>query len=256
MNKINTFKGVAYEILKEAGKPLHSDEITKIAMQKGALKTAGKTPEATMNAQLVVDINKRGDKSPFKKTGPSIFAINEEIKDVKKEELTEENEKKEYKISATISGVQKGKIVEARVAELITIYGANLSCYKPEADDEGIDLIVKEKRILRSLYIQVKSNFSDDFSRAFTATVRERSVEDNHSMAFVFCLFDTAKGDIYDYVWFVPAPVFIQRAPKDKNGLLHFVSGKQQKDGSKWDDFRIDKRDLAGEVMKQLKRIS
>lgn len=25
-----TFKGIAYEILREAGKPLHSDEITKI----------------------------------------------------------------------------------------------------------------------------------------------------------------------------------------------------------------------------------
>jgi hypothetical protein len=257
MNKINTFKGVAYEILKEAGKPLHSDEITKIAMQKGALKTAGKTPEATMNAQLVVDINKRGDKSLFKKTGPSIFAINEEIKVVKKEELTEESEKKEYKIdSATISAVQKGKIVEARVAELITLYGANLACYRPEADDEGIDLIIKEKRILRSLYIQVKSRFDDDFSQPFTATVKEHCAEDNHSMAFVFCLFDTAKGDIYDYVWFVPAPAFIENAPKDKNGLLHFVSGKQKKDGNKWDDFMIDKRDLASEVMKQLKRIS
>ena len=43
MNKINTFKGVAYEILKSAGKPLHSDEITKIALQNDWLKTAGQT---------------------------------------------------------------------------------------------------------------------------------------------------------------------------------------------------------------------
>lgn len=41
---MNTFKGIAYEILKEAGKPLHTNEITQIALKRGWLKTAGKTP--------------------------------------------------------------------------------------------------------------------------------------------------------------------------------------------------------------------
>lgn len=56
---MNSFKDIAYRILEEFGKPLHSKEITKIALQRGWLKTAGKTPEATMNAQLVVDINSK-----------------------------------------------------------------------------------------------------------------------------------------------------------------------------------------------------
>ena len=50
---MNSFKDIAYQILKEKGKSLHSKEITKIALDRGWLKTAGKTPEATMNAQLV-----------------------------------------------------------------------------------------------------------------------------------------------------------------------------------------------------------
>jgi hypothetical protein len=249
----NTFKSVAYEILKEAGKPLHSDEITKVALQRGWLKTAGKTPEATMNALLIVDVNKNGTKSLFQKTAPSTFYINTEIKIAKKEE--ELRDEKEYKISNTISTPQKGNIVEARVAELVTLYGTNLSCYRPISDDEGIDLIAKEKGTLKSIYIQVKSNFSDDFSRPFVATVKERSAVDNYSMAFVFCLFDTSRGDIHDYVWFVPAPDFIRMAHKDKNDLLGFVSGKQKKDSNKWDAFMIDKRDLAERVMAQLKRI-
>lgn len=53
---MTTFKSIAYQILKEAGKPLHSKEITKRALERG-LVTDGKTPEATMNALLVVDIN-------------------------------------------------------------------------------------------------------------------------------------------------------------------------------------------------------
>lgn len=253
---VNTFKGVAYEILKEAGKPLHTDEITKIALKNGWLKTAGKTPSATMNAQLVVDTNKKGPQSLFKKTGPSTFAINDDAQKVtSKEELTEEHEKKEYKISNTLMSVQKGNIVEARVSELILLYGSNLSCYRPLSDDEGIDLIVKEKGSLKSVYIQIKGNFSDDFSRPFVATVKQRSVTDSYSMAFVFCLFDTAKGDVHDYVWFVPAPDFIRMAHKDKNELLGFVSGKQKKESNKWDAFMIDKRDLASRVIEQLKRI-
>ena len=74
-------------------------------------------------------------------------------------------------------------------------------------------------------------------------------------MAFVFCLFDTAKGDVHDYVWFVPAPDFIRMAHKDKNDLFGFVAGKQKKESNKWDAFMIDKRDLAGRVIDQLKRI-
>ena len=83
---MTTFKDIGYQILKEAGKPLHYKEITKIALERGWLKTAGKTPEATMNAQLVVDINSKGALSNFKKVGPSIFAIND-----KKVEIGEES---------------------------------------------------------------------------------------------------------------------------------------------------------------------
>jgi hypothetical protein len=151
--------------------------------------------------------------------------------------------------------VQKGNIVEARVSELILLYGTSLSCYRPLSDDEGIDLIVKKKGSLKSVYIQIKGNFNDDFSRPFVASVKQRSVVDSYSMAFVFCLFDTAKGDVHDYVWFVPAPDFIRMAHKDKNDLLGFVSGKQKKDSNKWDAFMIDKRDLANRVIEQLKRI-
>src|SRR3989344_3646372 len=80
---MNSFKDIAYQILKEADKPLHSKEITKIAVDRGWLKTAGKTPEATMNAQLVVDINSKKEKPRFVKIGPSIFGLNKNFKEPK-----------------------------------------------------------------------------------------------------------------------------------------------------------------------------
>ncbi|MGC8776260.1 MAG: HTH domain-containing protein, partial [Minisyncoccia bacterium] len=187
---MNSFKDIAYQILKEAGKPLHSKEITKIALERGWLKTAGKTPEATMNAQLIVDINSKKDKSRFIKTAPSTFGLNPEYKIVAETRI-EKKEEKIYKVSKDVSTKQKGDIAEARIAELITLYGdTTLSCYKPLSDDEGIDLIVKEKGSLKTMYIQIKSRFGDNPNDIFTATTKTVSIADNYSMAIVFCFFD------------------------------------------------------------------
>lgn len=251
----NSFKGIAYEILKEADKPLHYKDITKIALKNGWLKTAGKTPEATMNAQLIVDTNKKKEKSLFIKTAPSTFAINKSVS-AKVKEVEKEENKKQYKISKDISSKQKGDIAEARIAELITLYGdTTLSCYKPISDDEGIDLIVKEKGTLKTNYIQIKSRFGDNPDGIFTATVKAQSVADNYQMSFVFCFFDTEKGDVWDYVWFVPAPDFLRLANKLQGGKMYgFVAGRQRNEANKWDSFLIDKRDLANNIISQLKR--
>lgn len=82
---MSSFKAIAYQILKEAKKPMHSREITEIALKKRLIKTSGKTPEATMNAQLITDINSKKGNSLFEKAGPSIFALNKKVKPVEKE---------------------------------------------------------------------------------------------------------------------------------------------------------------------------
>jgi Protein of unknown function (DUF511). len=252
---MNSFKDIAYQILKEAKKPLHSKEITKIALEKGWLITAGKTPEATMNAQLVVDINSKKDKSRFIKTAPSVYGLNENFTVPEKIEIPKPE--KVWKISKDVSSRQKGDIAEARIAELITLYGdTTLSCYKPISDDEGIDLIVKEKGSLKTMYIQIKSRFGDNPDEVFTATTKTSGMVDNYSMAVVFCYFDTEEGDLWDYLWFVSGPDFIKNANKFTGGnMLGFVAGRQKKESNKWDNYLIDKRDLANQIIAQMKRI-
>ena len=252
---MNSFKDIAYSILKEAGKSLHSKEITKIALDRGWLKTAGKTPEATMNAQLIVDINSKKDKSRFIKTAPSVFGLNEGF--IALEKIEVKKTEKVWTISKDVSTRQKGDIAEGRIAELITLYGdTTLSCYKPISDDEGIDLIVKEKGSLRTMYIQVKSRFGDNPDEIFTATVKASGVVDNYSTAVIFCYFDTEDGDIWDYLWFVPAPDLIKLANKLSGGtMLGFVAGRQRNESNKWDNYLIDKRDLANQIIAQMKRI-
>ncbi|MBU2476697.1 restriction endonuclease [Candidatus Micrarchaeota archaeon] len=97
-----SFKKAAYEILKESDEPLTAKEITDTALQEGFIKTEGQTPEATMAAQLYIDIN--GNKeSPFIKVGRGHFSLkqkdslssplpllekqNEKVKQALKEEL-------------------------------------------------------------------------------------------------------------------------------------------------------------------------
>ncbi len=69
------FKQAAINILEAAGRPLNYRQITEIALEKGMLGSVGKTPWATMNAQLNQDIKKKGEQSPFKSLGNGVFAL-------------------------------------------------------------------------------------------------------------------------------------------------------------------------------------
>jgi restriction system protein len=68
-------KEAAAKILKEKGRPLNAAEITKLIIEAGLWKSEGKTPEATVSAQIYTDIKKKGDKSLFVKVAPGVFAL-------------------------------------------------------------------------------------------------------------------------------------------------------------------------------------
>lgn len=72
-----TFKGAAYGVLKSAGKPMRMEDITRLALSQGLLRTSGKTPAATMSAQLYTDIKKLGDESRFIQLGKNRFGLRE-----------------------------------------------------------------------------------------------------------------------------------------------------------------------------------
>ncbi len=68
-------QNAAIKILKEVGRPLHVKEIAQRAISAGLWETSGKTPDATVGAQLYSDIKTHGDKSAFVRVGPKIFAL-------------------------------------------------------------------------------------------------------------------------------------------------------------------------------------
>jgi len=71
----------ALKVLQEAGTPLHYQEITKRVLAAGLWKTEGKTPDATVNARLAVDVKKNGPASAFRRAGRGVFGVNTERTD-------------------------------------------------------------------------------------------------------------------------------------------------------------------------------
>ena len=66
----------AAAVLAEANGPLHYGEITERILARGLWLSEGKTPEATVNARLAVDLRSQGTASRFVRVGRGRFALN------------------------------------------------------------------------------------------------------------------------------------------------------------------------------------
>jgi restriction system protein len=74
------FLDAAYHVLQNAGEPLHYREITRRALSQGLIQSKGKTPEATMRAQLGSSVKQaaEGDApSPFCQAGRGMWGLAE-----------------------------------------------------------------------------------------------------------------------------------------------------------------------------------
>lgn len=254
---MKSFKDIAFQILTEQGKPLHYREITDIAIKKGLLKSDGKTPWATMNAQLAMDIKNNGEKSRFHRAEPGYYAVEFEGKRFAASEIRAEITGVLHSINKDLNTKQKGDIAEARVAELITLYGnEGLSCYRPISDDEGIDIIVKKRGGLDVVYVQVKSTYGYR-DRGFVSAVKEKTIVNKERMLVLFVYFDLSEGDLFEHVFCIPAPDFLRLThnEKKKPGYRVFTVGLNNPDKSKYSEFMIEKRELANRILEIMAKL-
>lgn len=259
---MKSFKEAAEQILRESGKPLHYKELTKIAIKKNFILSEGKTPWATMNAQLSMDIINNGDNSEFIRTDPGYFYLRTlkiSVSDkVKTKDVSAKARIIKHRINKSLSTKQKGDIAEARVAELITLYGdEGLSCYQPLSDDEGIDIIVKRRGQLEVVYVQVKSTYGYKEDKGFVSTVKEKTIQNKTRMLMVFVYFDLTEGDLYDHVFCISAPEFLKLTAnkKKKTDNRIFTVGLKNPDKSKYAEFMIEKRELANKIVEIMDKL-
>jgi hypothetical protein len=173
---MNKFRTAALHILTEVNRPLHYKEITKLALEKGILETDGATPDASMNAQLAVEIKRLGAASDFIRTGPGIFAVNlnKKIIEPKKQKKVDEAEAiEEQKIN--IETGFTGKAGEHLVCSELLFRGYNSSIMSV---DIGMDIIATKNNKLFS--IQVKTANANNFN-TYNFNVRKVSFERDHA---------------------------------------------------------------------------
>lgn len=65
----------AYQVLLAAGEPLHVHEIARRMLEQGLWTTKGKTPEATIDSCITVDMKHLGDASRFRRAGKRTFTV-------------------------------------------------------------------------------------------------------------------------------------------------------------------------------------
>lgn len=153
---MNKFVSAAITVLEEAGIPLHYAEITRRAIEKGYLVTTGKTPEATMNSEIVMNIKRKKGASDFVRTDPGTYAVNSEKQVEEPEPMPvpvaepKNNEKQE---DEKISGAYVGKGGEYLVCSELLFKGFNASIMTV---DTGVDIVaIKDNRMFG---IQVKTS--------------------------------------------------------------------------------------------------
>lgn len=182
---MNTLKNSAKIILEQSWKPLHYKEITRLALEQGLFETSGKTPDATINSQIILDIKHNGWASDFIKTAPSIYAINptkktplEVIDNVIKKEEIEKIEEEKEKIESGFTG----KGWEHLVCSELLFRGYNASIMSV---DVGMDIVATKWNNLIS--IQVKTSNLNKFD-TYLFDVRKVSFE-RHSTSNVYYIF-------------------------------------------------------------------
>ena len=164
-----SFTEAAVEVLQELNppRPLHYREITQLAIEQGKLSTKGQTPDATMYAQILTEIDrytKRGLQPRFKKLGQGLIALSEiDFKKVPGTIWTDEDEI----LLKRIQGITSGQF-EMLVAKLLAqIFGAEIK-ETQMSGDAGVDaggLITLQGGIKLKLVAQAKKYTTNNVQR-------------------------------------------------------------------------------------------
>jgi hypothetical protein len=152
-----------------------------------------------------------------------------------------------------ISTKQKGAITENRASEIITLSSrGRLTCYTPNSDDDGIDLIVNPKGTFKPLFIQVKSRFKLQKSGQFIQNVGASTFIADKSFYILFIYFNKETLEI-DKLWLLPSTDFKDIAYEKEAGETYksffrfSASPKSNKD--RWAKFTIDKSELGKKLL-------
>ncbi|GGG86221.1 hypothetical protein [Paenibacillus radicis (ex Gao et al. 2016)] len=155
-----------------------------------------------------------------------------------------------------ISSKQKGNITENRVVELITLGSrGQLTCYMPNSDDDGIDIIVNPKGKFNPLFIQVKSRYTLNSKGKFIQNVGINTFNSHINFYIVFLYFNQISLEV-ETIWLVPSIEFESNAFLKKAGdtykSFYRITANPVKSNDKWEKYKIEKNKLGSKILEIL----
>ena len=72
-----TWRDAIIRVLKESATAMHYADIAEQILTNGYYESDGATPAATVNSQIATSIKVDGEKSPYVRVSPGIFALRE-----------------------------------------------------------------------------------------------------------------------------------------------------------------------------------
>ena len=226
---MNTFKQSAKTILEQQKKPLHYKEITRLALEQWLFETSWKTPDATVNSQIILDIRHKWKNSDFVKIAPSTYALNpNRVVETKKINNTEKEEN-EVEEKVKIESWFTWKAWEHLVCSELLFRGFNASIMSV---DVGMDIVATKGNSLIS--IQVKTSNLNKFN-AYNFDVRKVSF-DRHNTSNVYYVFVLHWQDSNDYLI---VPYFEMQRKISERALLPILNNTKYRVNIKKRDWNI-----------------
>lgn len=141
---VNSFTDCAQKVLEEFGgkKPMHYKEITEKALQKGWLVTNGKTPEATMYAQVITEIKrqqKRGERPRFVQHGRGYVGLSQWMGRGLAFQIEQHNHQVRKVLRERLLAMKPGEFEEL-ISQLLAEMGFEMVEVTKLSGDGGIDV--------------------------------------------------------------------------------------------------------------------
>jgi len=136
-----SFKKAAAKVLEMNPLPLSAADIARIAIESGLIDTVGATPEATMGAQIYVDI-KKNKNSDFINVGKGLFSLKKKnaIVDSPLLFIENKNELTKNKLKEILHTMDPFQF-EYLVADLLQKIGYEDINVTKKSGDKGIDIV-------------------------------------------------------------------------------------------------------------------
>lgn len=139
-----SFIDCAQKVLEEFGgkKPMHYKEITEKALQKGWLVSGGKTPEATMYAQVITEIKrqqKRGERPRFVQHGRGYVGLSQWMGRGLAFQIEQHNHQVRKALRERLLAMKPGEFEEL-ISQLLAEMGFEMVEVTKLSGDGGIDV--------------------------------------------------------------------------------------------------------------------